>query len=242
MQTITQIIGHPPRTSEQPRPHILENLLPTLSVRQRTTIDEFLKVFPTVDKVLRFFSPAKWGYCLTHATECANHPCIALSQVDAVYNSPGTAQDIVKGMFIGVYSMTNAREPLNEQSSQIAAELFLAMYGQQCSLYQMMLYFGGYIVEYKASYAQYDVQDILMQFGRKFLPRWRQSLAENDQPLQVKEAAQPVGVEGLKVMLRNRLYNGETVEQLKEGYLYTAGIVTDEMLTEAIQAVKDGII
>ncbi len=80
-----------------------------------------------------------------------------------------------------------------------------------------------------------------MQFG-KFLPRWRQRLAETDQPLQQASEQQPHGIEAVKVMLRNRLYNGETLEQLKGGYLYTAGIVTDEMLTEAVQATKDGII
>lgn len=124
----------------------------------------------------------------------------------------------------------------------MAADLFIAKYGHECTLYAMMLYFGNYLTEYKASYAQYDVQDILQQFGKKFLPRWRQRLAENEQPQQVKEAAQPVGIDGLKVMIRNRLYNGETVEQLKDGYLYSAGIMTDAMIAEAVQAVKDGII
>ena len=161
--------------------------------------------------------------------------------VDALYDKEGTIQRIVRGMFTGIYSLTTSREPLNEQASDMAADLFVAKYGNECTLYAMMLYFGNYLTEYKACYCQYDVQDILRQFG-KFLPRWRQRLAENEQPQQVKEAAQPAGVEGLKMMLRNRLYDGETAEQLKEGYLYTAGIVTDEMLTEAVQAVKDGII
>ena len=197
--------------------------------------------FPTVETLLRFFSPARWGYCVMHATECATQPCITLAMVDALYDKEGTIQRIVRGMFTGIYSLTTSREPLNQQASDMAADLFIAKYGHECTLYAMMHYFGNYLTEYKASYAQYDVQDILRQFG-KFLPRWRQRLAENDQPQQVKEAAQPVGIEGLKVMIRNRLYNGETLEQLKGGYLYTAGIVTDEMLTEAVQAVKEGII
>lgn len=240
MQTITQIIGHLPRTSEQHR-RLTSETLPSLSRRQKQAADEFLAHFPNVETLLRFFSPARWGYCLAHAQECATRPCITLAQVDALYGKDGTALRILRNMFIGVYSMTNAREPLNEQSSQMAAELFLAKYGQQCSLYQMMLYFGGYIVEYKASYAQYDVQDILMQFGRKFLPRWRQSL-ENDQPLQQASEQQPHGIEAVKVMLRNRLYDGETAEQLKCGFLYSAGLITDAMIAEAVQAIKDGII
>ena len=144
-------------------------------------------------------------------------------------------------MFTGIYSLTTSRESYNQQASDMAADIFIAKYGHECKLYAMMLYFGNYLTEYKASYAQYDVQDILRQFG-KFLPRWRQRLAENEQPQQVKEAAQPVGIEGLKVMMRNRLYNGETVEQLKDGYLYSAGIMTEAMIAEAVQAVKEGII
>ena len=241
MQTITQIIGHPPRTSEPRRRLTLENL-PSLSVRQKQATVEFLTHFPTVETLLRFFSPARWGYCLAHAQECATRPCITLAQVDALYGKDGTALRILRNMFTGIYSLTTSRESYNQQASDMAADLFIAKYGHECTLYSMMLYFGNYLMEYKASYCQYDVQDILMQFGKKFSARWRQRLAENDQPQQVKEAAQPVGVEGLKMMLRNRLYNGETLEQLKRGYLYTAGIVTDDMLTEAVQATKDGII
>lgn len=176
-----------------------------------------------------------------HAQDCATNPCITLAQTDAVYEDDGTAQRIVRSMFIGIYGMTTAREPYNKEACDMAADLFIAKYGHECTLYAMMLYFGNYLTEYKASYAQYDVQDILQQFGKKFLPRWRQSLAENDQPQQQASEQQPHGIEAVKVMLRNRLYNGETVEQLKGGYLYTAGIVTDEMLTEAVHDVMEGI-
>lgn len=177
-----------------------------------------------------------------HATECATQPCITLAMVDALYDKEGTIQRIVRGMFTGIYSLTTSREPLNEQASDMAADLFIAKYGHECTLYAMMLYFGNYLTEYKACYGQYDIQDILLQFGKKFLPRWRQRLTENEQPLQQASEQQPHGIEALKVMLRNRLYNGETVEQLKDGYLYSAGIMTDAMIAEAVQAIKDGIV
>ena len=103
-----------------------------------------------------------------HATECATQPCITLAMVDALYDKEGTIQTlamvdalydkegtiqrIVRGMFTGMYSLTTSREPLNQQASDMAADLFIAKYGHECTLYAMMHYFGNYLTEYKASY------------------------------------------------------------------------------------------
>ncbi len=198
--------------------------------------------FPTVEKLFKFFCPAKWGFCLAHTDDCTQQPCITLSQVDAAYSTPGTAKNIVSGMFIGLYSMTTAKEPYNQQAANLAAELFVAKYGNECTLYGLMLYFANYLTEYKSSFAQYDVQDILQQFPKKFVPWWRQRLSGgSEQPQQSSDTGQPKGKEALPIMLRSRLCDGESVESIKRGFLYSSGMITDTMISEAEQAVKDGV-
>lgn len=145
-------------------------------------------------------------------------------------------------MIVGIYSMSTAREAMNTQAANLAAELFIAKYGNQCTLYALMVYFANYLTEYKGSYAPFDVQDILMQFSKKFLPSWRQRLAGVSEPNDAEDADnEPKGIDALYLMLRNRIREGETEEQLKRGYLYNSGIITDTMIAKAKQDVEDGI-
>lgn len=243
IQTVGQIVGsHQPRTLQPHSATTYSELVQLLSVRQRHNVDAFMVKFPSVGKLLKFFVPANWGYCIAHTNDCIMNPCVTLLQVDAAYSAPGTAQNITAGMFVGLYSMTTAKEPYNQQAANLAAELFVAKYGNECTLYGIMLYFANYLTEYKSSFAQYDVQDILQQFPKKFVPWWRLRLSEcSEQPKQISEAGQPKGKDALPVMLRNRLYNGESVESIKSGFLYSQGTITDTMISEALQAVKDGV-
>ena len=179
-----------------------------------------------------------WGYCLQHLDDCISQPCITLSQVDAVYHQFGTAQMIVKSQFVGIYSMSTAREELNQQASNLASDIFISKYGNDCTLYGLMLYFANYLTEYKSSYAQYDVQDILQQFSKKFLPWWRNKIGiykTEDQ-----EPQQETGI-SIQQMLRIWVQEGRTDDDFKNGGLYRIGQITDAMILKARKEVKDGV-
>lgn len=187
-----------------------------------------MQTFPTIESVYKFFSPKNWGYAAEHERECLTYPCITLRQVDEAYNTPGAAQNIVRGQLVGVYSMTTAREPYNTPSANLAADMFISKYGHECTLYNLLLYFANYLMEYKSTYAQFDVEDILIQFGRKFIPRKRlRTEPEQGQPTSNEQA---ISLEELTLIW---VREGRTDEDIRQGGLYQTGMITDEMIRDA---------
>ena len=195
-----------------------------LSERQKTNIDKFKQQFPDVTKLYNFFAPSMWGYAIAHTTECLTYPCITLRQVDDLYHCGGVAQNIVRNQFVGLYQMTTAKEEYNVKSANIAADLFIAKYGHECTLYDIMLYFGNYITEYKSSFAQFDMQDILLQYNKKFLPWKRARMGQQLEDVPKLDSKAPTGKDGLEEWLRKSISNGDDV---RKGGLYSMGFVTE---------------
>ena len=202
-----------------------------------------MQSFPTIEKVYGFFVPAKWAYCISHVEECLSYPCVTLRQLDGLYGTDGAAQAIVKAQMIGVYRLCTAREQYNDDAAGMAAGLFVSKYGHECTLYAMMLYFGNYLTEYKSSYAQYDVQDILQQFGKKFLPWWRakrgRRSASEPSGVSVSQRGVPTGDEALHIHLRRCVREGRDI---RLGGLYRLGIVSDADIERAEREVREGVI
>lgn len=191
-----------------------------------------------MEKLYKFFAPTNLAYCITHEQNCVTAPCITLKRVDDVYGVQGCAQTIVRNLIVGVYSMSTAREPLQQDASNNAAALFVAKFGGECTLYAAMLYFGNYLTEYKSSYAPFDFNDILQQYSKKFVPWYRSRLshAESTQPRKAIDG--PRGKEALILYVRKEIAEGR---DLRGGYLYSAGMITEEMIAEAEKEIKDGV-
>jgi len=203
-----------------------------LSQRQRNDLEAFRTHFDSVEKLTRVFAPSMWGAMISKRESCFTSPCITLAQIDEVYGTQGLAKQIVRNQFVGVYSMCTAKEPYNTNSLEIAADLFIAKYGKQCSMYAMMMYFGNYITEYKSSFSQFDMQDILQQFGKKFLPWWNN---QQEDPSEFKEQKQESGLTGkdaLYQLFASRLQNGETLDDLRNSNLFKLGFCKEEDLAE----------
>lgn len=191
-----------------------------------------------MQKLYRVFSASNWGYMLSHMDECMKSPCITLSQVDAVYKTEGVARELVKNQLVSIYSMSTAKEPYNQGAAVMAADVFIAKYGHKCTLYAMMIYFANYLTEYKSSYSQYDIQDILQQFGKKFLPWWN-SRAARYQEKKDEDAGKQVGRPALVSWFARRLLEGETVDDLRKSSLYEMGIVSDKDIDEAVKYAQE---
>lgn len=186
-----------------------------------------MKVFPSIDKVYSFFCPGRWEYAIKHTNECLSYPCITLNQVDGLYNTLGAATNTVKGHIIGIFGLSTAREQINEQAANLAAEMFVAKYGGYCTLYDTMLYFANYLLEFKQSFSAFDIQDILQQFSRKYLP-WKRSRVQPEEETANKEK----GIT-LEEMVFRWVAEGRTDEDFKSGGLYQMGQITDKMIKEA---------
>lgn len=83
-------------------------------------------------------------------------------------------------------------------------------------------------MEYKSTYAQFDVEDILIQFGRKFIPRKRlRTEPEQGQPTSNEQAI------SLEELILIWVREGRTDEDIRKGGLYQIGMITDEMIRDA---------
>ena len=104
-------------------------------------------------------------------------------------------------------------------------------------MYALMLYFGNYLTEYKSSYGQFDMQDILQMFGKKFLPWWRNKIVPYEVPDTKAEDTdgELVGQEAKIWMIAQRIKNGQTVEEVKKCNLYKLGMLTDGEIEQAKQ-------
>ena len=186
-----------------------------------------MQCFHSIEKVYSFFCPGRWDYAIEHTTECLTYPCITLNQVDGLYNAPGAATNIIKGHIIGVFGHSTAREQINAQAADLAASMFVAKYGGYCTLYDTMLYFSNYLLEFKQSFAAFDIQDILQQFSKKYSPWKRARLQTNS------DTQETPGCGGLEEAMVRWMLQGTTDEDIRAGGLYAMGRVTDKMIEDA---------
>jgi hypothetical protein len=144
-----------------------------------------------------------------------------------MYNCETLALSLIVAQFKGIHALSGTREPFNENACRMIAELFLAKYGYQCTVFSLLAYFASYLSDYKVSYAIFDMQDIFAQFGRKFLPRWRDRIRP-DEATSSEEVSNDFAGLPLAWMLQ-----GETADEIREGYLYKQGYLTEEMIMKA---------
>lgn len=156
-----------------------------------------------------------------------------LKHLDMVYNHKGLAKQVVKNNMIGVYSASSATYQYKDDVMNMVADMFIAKYGGELNLYAMMLYFANYLLEYKGTYKEFDMQDVLQQCGKKFLPWWR-SKVQSYQPQtdNEEEKYQLKGRDAKIWMLAQRLKEGQTVDDLRKCNLYSLSLNSDLAVTE----------
>lgn len=177
-----------------------------------------------------------WSYFMQRQEQCFVAPEMMLGDVDEYYGT-GVALELLRNQMVGVYTISTAKTIYDSQAMNIAADIFISKYGQQCSMYALMLYFGNYLTEYKSSYGQFDMQDILQMFGKKFLPWWRSKVVPFEVP-EEKTDDNETGLKGTEAkiwMIAQRIKNGQTTEDVKRCTLYKYGWLTNEEIEQAKQ-------
>jgi hypothetical protein len=144
----------------------------SLSTLQKSEASRFRELFPSDDSVIAYFSPSRWPEAAANPQKSVMLPSVTLAMVDQLYRE-GLAVTVVVNNIVGLFAVSRPREPLYREAIQQTARLFVGKYGSQLSMFAMLLFFADYLTDYKGSYGQFDLPDVLRQCGKSFLPTWR---------------------------------------------------------------------
>lgn len=173
-------------------------------------------MFPTEEKLTAFFAPAKWAACLKKADNCLLMPEVTLSMVDDIYGSEDWAKQVVYNNLIGIYQLAEPKTNIDESAVDMTAGLLVARYGNDLSIFALLYYFASYLTEYKDSYGRFDLQDVLRQLGRNFIPWWRGRIArmEQEKKKDDQDDDKPRGKEALIGYLRREyIQKGKSIRE-----------------------------
>lgn len=205
-----------------------------LSERQQGEMDKFRKHFPDETSLCAYFAPVKWAGVLGNANHSLLYPSVTLLMIGRTYYE-GIPKQIVYNNLTGIFKMAEPREPINESVIDMTADIFVSKFGAELSVFGMLYYFAAYLTEYKSSYGKFDLQDVLRQCGKVFMPWWRNRLGKvEEKEKQAEETSKEVGKAALWTYLRREyVAQGRSV---RESNLYRYGMIPEK----DIRAIEEG--
>lgn len=163
---------------------LLQNTLQTLSngplskpfkpsERQKAETERFWEIFPSEDKVMAFFAPMKWAAASANPSKCMMLPSVTLAMVDRIYGKE-LSFSIVVNNIVGLFTVTKPREPHYKEAIEQTARMFVGKFGQQLSIFGMLLFFADYLTEYRSSYGQFWPPSFRLRKGcrARTAPSW----------------------------------------------------------------------
>lgn len=186
--------------------------------------------------MFRAFGADKWDYVLENIADAVNAPAPTLSQLDLIYGSTGAGKSLFVNMITAYYGMVGGGRQMNQQAADLAARQFMGKYGKQCTPVMLLAYFANYS-EFKGTLRDFDMEDIIQQFGKKFLKWWgdksNQYYTKEHEKI---EDDSPRGTEGLISLIAQWIADGETEADIRDPQrhgLSAQGVITDEMIEKA---------
>ena len=161
-------------------------------------------------------------------------PQVTLSQIDSIYQTKGLAEYFATLLFTAIYAQGNGGVSCNQEVAKMQAGLFLAEYGNQCYMYDYMLYMGTYRSKYKPDYiSNGDLSDIIKRFPEYMKHKGNIMEAHKQQPKTETRTSNNklVGKAALEYYLRKAAERGDN---LLEGGLVAFGMVTREHAQEVM--------
>lgn len=170
---------------------------------QATEARKFKALFPSDTDVLAFFAPVKWADATANPTKCLMLPSVTLAMLDKIYGKE-LAFSVVVNNIVGLFTMGRPREAVLKEPVELTARLFIGKFGNQLSMFGMLLFFADYLTEYKSSFGQFDLPDVLRTCAKTFMPRWNARLgaANKQADAKTKEGCKEVGKPALYRYLR----------------------------------------
>lgn len=188
-------------------------------------MEMFRDKFKDSASVLTYFAPAKWAGAASNPNNSMYYPNVSLRMLDDVYGK-GTAQLMCKGNLRGIFMLAEPREPVNEQAMAMTSEMLVSKHGAEVSVFGMFYYFAVYLTDYKGSYGRFDLQDVIRQLGKAFLPWWRSRLGRMEDGN--KMAQKQSGLQGKEAMMAYlRREYVEKGRDIRESALYDHGYISD---------------
>lgn len=204
-----------------------------LSARQAQEAEQFLNWYPTAQKLMEYFTLARWHDATARETRLVNMPCVTLSQIDGLYNNKGLARTIVGMNFSALYQMGGGRGNFNEAFFYAAVDRFIAKHGNACTMFDLLLYCDAYRDTYKDKFtSNEDFSDYSKQFPEYLKHKALIMDAHKPQPkteARTKEQKELVGIEAMKSYLIKAAKRGDN---LLECGLLTFGAITREYAQE----------
>lgn len=238
-QTVGQIIGQHQTTTSltHRRQHSTECV--QLSARQIETCSLFKSKHNTIQSVFNAYAPDKWDYVLENIVAAINTPAPTLSQLDSIYNTTGAGKALFVNQITGYYTMIErSGKPMNQQAAELAAKQFMGRYAKICTPPMLLAYFANYS-EFKGTMRDFDTEDIIKQFGKKFLSWWGDKTNQHYKPKKPEAYTDNYGSRGKEALIEvvaEWLKKGETENDIrnpdKHG-LYRYGAITDEIINKA---------
>ena len=189
----------------------------------------FLQRYPTLDKFYKAFGPDSWRYALEHVDKAVNTVVPSLNRLNLIKH------------FLGYYLMVErSGKELGKDVCTNVAAIFLGRNGGECTPVKLLCYFANY-PDYKESFREFDPEDIIIQYNKKFKEWWGSQVAKYGYT-SVKPQSddkQPCGLDGLRLQVRKWIEQGEDPRQ-HTLYKFSHG-VTDEMIAEAEKEIALGV-
>ena len=220
----------------------LKNLKSGHSVLLTENEQIFLKKFPALDKVYEAFGPGSWRYALEHIDKTVNTLAPSLNRLNLIYNTKDADMALFAKHFLGYYLMVerSGRELAKDTCKNIA-DIFLGRNGAECTPVKLLCYFANY-PDFKESFREFDPEDIIIQYNKKFKDWWGNQVAKYGNTTMEdpkSNDSQPNGLDGLKATVRQWI---EQDEDPRQHDLYKVfHIVSDEMIAEIEKEVAIGV-
>lgn len=173
------------------------------------------------------FVPQKCCVVLAKEVEAVTKwPQVLLSQIDSIYQTKGLAEYFATLLFTAIYAQGNGGVSCNQEVAKMQAGLFLAEYGNQCFMFDYMLYMATYRSKYKPDYVSNgDLSDIIKRFpeymkhkalimeAHKPQPKTEARTSEKSQPQTEARTSEkePVGIAGLEKYLIRAAKRGDNL-------------------------------
>lgn len=158
-------------------------------------------------------------------------PCVSIGHTDKIYDTDGLAASLVLTQMVGIYQISLAKDIYNQNVLLNVAKIFCAKY-TGCTLYEMMVYFGMYLSDYKKTMSNFDTSDILKQFS-VFSDDWNKKIDRIGREKEKTPCTELVGVTALYSTLEKWHAKGEDLR----GHIIVSMALRNGILTES--AVKD---
>ncbi|MBR4380313.1 MAG: hypothetical protein IKP48_03565 [Bacteroidaceae bacterium] len=201
----------------------------------------FLQRFPSLDKVYKAFGPDSWRYALEHVDKAVNTAVPTLNRLNLIYNTKDADMALFLKHFLGYYLMVErSGKELGKDVCTNVAAIFLGRNGAECTPVKLLCYFANY-PEFKDTFREFDPEDIIIQYNKKFKEWWGNQVAKYGYTTMKPQTddKQPCGLDALKLTVRGWIENGEDLRQHDLYKVFHS--ITDEMIDEIEKEIALGV-